>query len=583
MFEFYVDADPELKQLKKNQEEEVVWEVSRLFAKFDNARAEQKRIYQLLRPEIYLESRKDESKDYWKSQIRLNKIYALYRTRQAFLWDNIYSNVSQMFDVFGANAESEQTAALQKAALVESFDKMRVSRHLDQSLEYLDAVGEICLFVGWKKQVRQVRRRMDELLSPANTLLSVSSETGLFGVFEKVVYDGAFVEAINPINLVFDPNINPDIDDEWDNGAKIIKSFATLDEIAGNRLYRLTQEQIEEIKKSVAGENIDDGQDDIQKIEKEKDGKRIEILQYWGDFSLADGTILKNWFIVVIGRRYLARFSKNPFLINPIINAATQRDIISKRGIPTLYSIYDLCKDQERKADLANDAQALTLNPTRFAPEGFFKKSIIREEPGKIIEYKLDMEDPKAIIPIAVPLINNDNMINYLDSTISSVSGIYPNMQGQEEYRTAKATATEISVKVSGQTTRLAKDIDVIKQNVIVPMVEKVAELNANMKLGEEELFLANDAKRQQILINEAIRQGDYRYKYTDSSGIMKKLNTNKQIMEILTPVWNDDAVPLNKAEIVKDGLQNAGIDNPDKYFAANGLLPQAGADNEEL
>ncbi len=116
MFEFYVDADPELKQLKKNQEEEVVWEVSRLFAKFDNARAEQKRIYQLLRPEIYLESRKDESKDYWKSQIRLNKIYALYRTRQAFLWDNIYSNVSQMFDVFGANAESEQTAALQKAA-----------------------------------------------------------------------------------------------------------------------------------------------------------------------------------------------------------------------------------------------------------------------------------------------------------------------------------------------------------------------------------------------------------------------------------------------------------------------------------
>ena len=577
MFEFYVDRDTEPKKLTTTQEIEVVDEVCRLFNKFDDARSEQKRIYKLLKPEIFLENRDGEEKDYWKSKIHLNKIYSLYRTRQAYLWDNIYSNVSQMFDVSGADVVSEKTSALQKASLVASFDKMRVTRHLDQSLEYLDAVGEICLFVGWKKQVKQIRRRLDEMISPAMTLLSGRHGVDMFGIFEKVVYDGAFIEAINPINIVFDPNINPDIDDEWESGAKIIKSFVSFEEIAANQLYNLKQSQLDEIRKAIAVRDDSNEEDVVEKIEKEKDGNRIEVLQYWGDFSLSNGMVLKNWFMVVVGRKYLARFSKNPFLINPIINAATQRDIISKRGIPTLYSIYDLCKDQERKADLANDAQALTLNPTRFAPEGFFKKNIIKEEPGKIIEYKLDMEDPKAIIPISVPLINNDNMINYLDNTISSVSGIYPNMQGQEEYRTAKATATEINVKVSGQTTRLAKDIDTIKQNVIVPMVEKVAELNANMKIGDENLYLESEIERKQVLINDMIRQGNYKYKYTDNSGILKKLNTNKQIMEILTPVWNDNSVPLNKPEIVKEGLQNAGIENPDKFFAVHGGMINEG------
>lgn len=44
-------------------------------------------------------------------------------------------------------------------------------------------------------------------------------------------------------------------------------------------------------------------------------------------------------------------------------------------------------------------------------------------------------------------------------------------MQGQDEAK--DATATEIQVKVQGQTTRLAKTLDAIKQNGIVPMVEK--------------------------------------------------------------------------------------------------------------
>ena len=185
--------------------------------------------------------------------------------------------------------------------------------------------------------------------------------------------------------------------------------------------------------------------------------------------------MLHNWSATVIGRRYLAQFEENQFVINPLINAATQRDPETKRGIPTLFSIYDLCKDMETKANLENDVQQLNANPMRYAPKGFFDKAVIDVEPGKVIEYKKGMDDPNMIVSIPVPLINNSQMINYLESETSLVSGIFPNMQGQQEDR--KATATEINVKVAGQTTRLAKDIDLLKQNLIVAMVDKVADL----------------------------------------------------------------------------------------------------------
>ena len=41
----------------------------------------------------------------------------------------------------------------------------------------------------------------------------------------------------------------------------------------------------------------------------------------------------------------------------------------------------------------------------------------------------------------------------------------------------------------------------------------------------------------------------------------------NQTLIQILTPVWNDTAVSLNKQEIIKDALNNAGFENTGKYF----------------
>ncbi len=564
MFEFIVEKEETVRKLSDSQSQEIAADVGNLWKSWDEARVKQKNIAESLRPEIYLDDVSDKSvdeEDKWKSDIRLHKIYALNQTQQAFIWDNIYSRVDHLFDVEGADEASQDTAALQKTYLVNALSKIGIQRKLDKGIEYLGAVGELCLFVSWKTVYKEIRRRLgfgEEALFKG----------GAFGVFQKEVYNGVTVEAINPLNLVWDTKVDAEDVDKFDACGKIIKSFETYDTISTNKLYKLSKKDLAEIREALAEKNTDKDETVAEKTDVEKDGNRMEVLNYWGNYTLADGTVLRNWNIVVIGRKYLAVFEHNRWVINPIINCAVLRDDKNKRGIPELWSIYDLCKEQEKKVNLQNDAQALTLNPPCYAPENFFKEDRVKLYPGKVIKYKPELEDPNTLKKMDFPLISNENIIQYYDQTASTVSGIFPNMQGADKQN--DTTATEIQVTVQGQTTRLSKTLDTIKQNAIVPMVEKVAELSANMKFGDEVVYADVNGERTSQTIGDVVRQGNYEYKYTDNTGIQKKLALNQTLTQILAPVWNDPNLALDKSKLVIDALTNAGVENAEKYVHEN-------------
>ena len=570
-FEFLVEKETASRKLNDNQVDNVVHEIADMWQNWDSARSKQKEIADKLRPEIYLDTQesKDKGEDNWKSDVHLNKIYSLFQTQQAYIWDNIYSNVENIFDVQGKDELSDSNAKAQKTNLVNIFYKIGIQRKLDRAIEYLGSVGEFCLFIGWKTQYKQVRRKLSEISQLDNVLFRTNS----FVTINQEIYNGASVDAIDPINLVFDPQVNPEDVEKWDACGKIIKTWETYDSIANNKLYKLGKKDLEDIKKTLNSQSKDEDDTDVEKVNDVVRENRIEVLQYWGNYTLDDGTVLRNWSAVVIGRQYLALFETNRWIINPIVNMAVFRDAKTKRGIPELWSIYDLCKEQENKVNLQNDAQALNLNPPAYAPEGFFKDRNITLSPGKQIEYKQGLEDPSAIIKMQFPLFSNEDIIQYYDSTASTVSGIFPNMQGQAETR--DVTATEIKVKVQGQTTRLAKTLDSIKQNGIVPMVTKVAELDANMKFGDEMIYSIINGQRVTQTIGDTVRQGNYEYKYTDSNGIYRRTAKNQELMKLLSQVWNDPAVPLNKLEIVKNILKNADFEETDKYFLDQNQMAQ--------
>lgn len=615
-FEYILEAEAKPQKLSREQENDIVAHISDNYIQWDSQRSVQKDIYLALKPEIYLEERAKTNS--WKSQKKLNKIYSLFQTRQAHLWENLYSDMKRMFDVDGKTEAADRAAPAQKEALIDAFDKMKVTHQLDKAVEWLDSVGEFCLFVGWKKIYRNVRRPLQQTTalsfdkaspydaatssdtaalfdSPASLTaprfqgvqgtspsgtdvttgargvtgapLKLKKKGALSGIYEELVYDGAYVEALNPLNLVFDPSVRPEIEDEWRRGGKIVKTFKTYNQIASNKIYRLSKDQLADIKNAILTQKIDDVKDDAALTGDVFDQDKIEVLEYWGDYVL-DGKTLKNYAIAVIGRKYLARFIENPFIINPLINAAIIRHPDTKRGIPCLYSVLDIAKAQEEDVNEVKDVQQLNKNPARYAPEGLFKKTKTEIEPGLILEYKKGVEEPNAIMPVSVPLMNADTQIQFMDRIISEISGIFPNMQGQEEHK--NATATELKIKVSGQTTRLSKDIDTIKQNGIIKMVEKVADLLANEKNGTaERLLFRQNGRLQNVVVTDAVRQGAYEYKYTDGSSLAVKKSQFNEAIALFKAAASlpDIATALDWKEVLVYGLQVIGLENTDKFF----------------
>ena len=122
-FEFLVEKETASRKLNDNQVNNVVHEIADMWQNWDSARSKQKEIADKLRPEIYLDTResKDKGEDNWKSDVHLNKIYSLFQTQQAYIWDNIYSNVENIFDVQGKDELSDSNAKAQKTNLVNIF------------------------------------------------------------------------------------------------------------------------------------------------------------------------------------------------------------------------------------------------------------------------------------------------------------------------------------------------------------------------------------------------------------------------------------------------------------------------------
>lgn len=574
-FEYSIEKNNKM-VLSNEDEAAVVQNIASSFVDWDEARQAQILIYETLKPEIYLEDRHQNNT--WKSQKHLNKLYALFSTRQAFLWENLYADPKKMFDVEGKNALSEKTAKAQKQAVADALDKMKVAQQLDKAIEFLDTTGEFCIFTAWKKKFKQVRRALDplqnELSQQAASL--VKGET-ITGIFEELVYDGAYVEAVNPINLVFDPSVHPEIEHEWDNGGKIIKSFKTYDEIAENKIYKLTKEQLSDIKSMLSDTSGRDDKDDVDILDDALDENKIEVLEYWGNFTL-NGRVLKNYAIAVIGRKYLARFIENPFIINPIINVATLRHPDSKRGIPCLWSVYETAKAQEDDINEVKDVQQLNKNTVVFAPKGFFKDEKNEMFPGKIIEYDPNQEDPGALKPVQFQLYQASEQIGFLDRVISDTSGIFPNMQGQDESK--NVTATEIKVKVSGQTTRLSKDIDTIKQNGIIKMVQNIAQLQANEKNGQiQELFYRENGKLASVIVDDVVRHGAYEYKYTDGSAMAVKKAQFKEALQLFQGAAQIPSLApsIDWKKVLVYGLESIGIDNTDEFFMQDAQVPMNG------
>ena len=485
----------------------------------------------------------------WNCRIQLPEIYELAQTLKSHIVQNLYSHPDGMFDVSGSDLKSQKYANRQKAMLVNTFEDMKISDEMEKIVDSVVETGEVTLFVGWETKTRKVRRALS-----LNEQLELNTDKS-FVIEDKVIYDNAKVKFIHYEDFVFDrTNVN-----NWDSCPKIYRTYQTIDDIKSNKSNNmLNAEKLEILKGVLANKNS------------QKDSKysipKVEVLEYWGDIELPTGEILKNQLICVAGRSVIIRFEDNPFVINPFIHANIIENPSTGRGISPLRVALILNNISSTILNKQLDALALMMNPPYLAPKGCFMGTQ-EVKPGKIIEY-----DSTLMTTSPVPLSFDKAMtgwdfLNYFKNTIESATGIFKNMAGN--LSSAERSATEINYSANGQEARLNMILDSINRKVIVPMVEKTAQLISYFKIGSESIMINDHGRTDFVDIDDEIRNSNYVYRYGDRKASFERKSRFKEMFDVLTDFVKVDEVAqrINWLECFKFALEQYGVENSNNFL----------------
>ncbi len=536
------EYDEQKTALNKAQEDFSVKRIISLFDKLEENRSAQLADIATIKREIYSKNQMIQD---WNANVNLPDIYELAQTLKSHLVENLYSHPEAMFDVSGTTPEAQQAANLQKAMLVDTFEKMNFSTEMEKLVNSIVEAGEASMFVGWSTKIKEVRRQ-----SPFESL---EIEQTPYKIEQKTVYDGPVVKFIAPEDFVFDTEIR----DQWDKCAKIYRNYQDLEQITGNLANNLMTPEKKAILETVLGD---------KKAQKASKNGRLEILEFWGDFALSDGNIYKNWLIVVAGRKTIIRFEPNPFVTNPFIYGNVIEDPQTLRGISPLKIAVGLNRLSSTILNKQLDALSLMINPPYLAPKGCFKGEQ-EVKPGKIIEYDAALMPNQPIALKFDSALRGWDFIQHFKSSIESATGIYRNMSGNVSAE--ERTATELTYSLNGQAVRLSMIIDAINRKLVIPIVEKTADIISNFRFGEETIPVRTSNGMDFLTVSDDTRAADYVYRYGDRKASLERKYRFKEIFEVVTSFAKIPEVnaQINWLECFKFALEQFGIENSDNFL----------------
>ena len=544
-----IEKEDLTQNLSDTEEKFLVANIIDKYDRFNEQRSSQLTDIKLVRDAIY---NSDIPKiNGWDNKVELPDIYELAQTLKSHISENLYSHPDAMFDVSGTTPQTQSYANRQKAMLVNTFEQMHIEDEIEKVIDGIVETGESTLFVGWETKIKSVRRAQtleEQILNP--------DKKG-FVIDDKVIYDNAKVKHIKSEDFVFDKYNR----DNWDKCAKIYKTYSTIDELYSDKANNYLDDIKLEVLKGVVASNKLQNNDE-QAVE----GNKVKILEFWGDIELSDGTLLKNWLIVVAARREIIRFESNPFVINPFIHANIIESPQTGRGISPLRVALILNSLASTILNKQIDALALMINPPYLAPKGCFKGQQ-DVKPGKIIEYDA------ALMPTAPTPLSFDkamvgwDFLNYFKSTIESATGIFKNMAGN--LQSAERTATELNYSVNGQEARLNMILDSINRKIIVPMVEKTAEIISYFKLGKELIGVNDRGKTSFMEIDDNVRNANYIYRYGDRKASFERKMRLKELFEVVQSFAQVPEVEekIDWLECFKFALEQYGIENANNFL----------------
>lgn len=581
------------KELSQEQKDDLAKKIAGWYDTWDDDRSSQISDAQKIMQEVYLnqpETKFPKGLE-WKSDYKMNALYNIKRAQKSVLWREMWSSPSQMFDVRGTDENTENQAKEQKAAIVDSLNKMDIGKQYDLAADNLYDIGEMIFKTDWVKKIKIVKRQDKSIGFVLRNLVARTTGVGTIEATMKDVevpyYENARVQSISPIMFVFDhAKWKIRDNDSWDSIVKIYKRFDTLENIKENKLYQLTDDQLDQLKQD-RDTTSEESKDLIDIRDKNEFAGEVSVLFAHGDFKI-NGKLYKNYVAEVVGGRFLARFEENPMYINPFVFCAIEFDPETKRGISPLKSCMGMAAAEEKLINVACDVQKLTANPPCWIQDDLLDENNTDKEgnillaPGKYVKYKNDFN---GSMPTAFTFSGQgvSDLIGLFSKRLADISSTSNVMYGNIE--STKRTATELSLADKGSSSQASKILDTIHQDLTIPMIKNVAELLAMFKAGVEFVYAEEKGKRTEYKITDAIRQAQYNYIYEDRNAILERKAKFSELYQMAQGTAQNEQLfnMLDWHEILTTGFEMIGFDNTDKFFVPQTQIHQIMSEVEKL
>lgn len=609
MFEYSIERE-KTKALSVSQHGEVTKIVVSLYDTLDKRRSTHTDICNLIEKEIFLngrekniklmKSQKEEpfNKKNWKSVIDSNEAFSFSETRKSFIRDNSYKNPDQIFDVSGESTDNQSTNAnIQKEFLIKSYYNANGDDVIDKAMDNDAISGEMIFFTGWQEKFKEVRRRVSDIPKieesvnrkfPPNPVFGevpVLDEMGnIVGVEEAIIeyesrlqkiserngiavlripeFQGVSLEAIDSRNIVWDK----DTVDDWIACQKVHRTYETIQSVLDNELYELSKEARTELNNRLNENNTnnENTSDDKKTV---YEGNTVKVLHFQGDFVF-DGITLKNWTVSVLADKYLILFEANRFVICPYVMQATVVNPETGRGVPNILSILGLIYGQDKLLNDIADVSSFKKNPSYWVPKGSVDKTSIEVYPGHLESFNSGIVDPNSFIRMNFEGGYDERLSQSYQEKMHRVSGVNPNMLGQNQGRSI--TATELNAQVAGQTARLNYDVDK-KTKGIIQIFRNIADLNAN-NYDSDQTFVTFGANRKRLTASRDVMLGDYEYTYNDRSVLNRKRSIFQELMQFFEKLFQNPefAQRADIIEIYKEGVGLLGLTDADKFLKSD-------------
>lgn len=524
---FYYYKDDNKKEIRKIDRDNICCDINKKAKMWSKDTQEVREDYDRVVNEIY------PSTNEYKDQVKMiPDVYEQRQSLKANMYKATYQNYDGMFDIEGLDPESHELSAMLKSALVYDCYRIDLQSTLDKILDdYIDK-GEAAWFAHWTTKVERKRIQVEEpILDEFGELIDVAIENR---ANDEIVYEGADIERIDPLNLYFDKSQRS----HWESCGKIYREFVPLNYILSNQDYKLTREEISELKDLVAqqkNETVYDYSDEYYDVDTKVIGSTVEVMEYYGDYIMPNGDTARNVIIVVVAGKYLAKLDESLYPVCPIGYATYNERPDSLRGQTPLKPALLLNELENKCMDLTMEAWLLSTNPPMLAQKGFINSGIVYE-PGGVIEYNVDTLDDPGRMPQPLNFsagLRGFDFQDFFKRKMEGATGVSPYMQGTGGLGGVR-TAAESTYIYSGQTTRLSRESYLFSHNVIVPIIWAIFKLKKEYQTTNDVIPVVRDGIKDFYEVTEQVRNGNYIFMIGNAQSSVEREQSIMKLFQLM-------------------------------------------------